>query len=338
MSSWKAPPASSGRSGVEGAQVFTRYGRIGSEGATSLKDEGDPAKAKKLYDKLIAEKTKKGYQEVGAQAAPKTSAPKPPAPAAKTPDPKKYAAQIAKITASAKKGGFKLPAGATEAEIAQAEAALGVTFPPEVRAFYLTHDGGSDDEVYNCGGRELLSLDGIVSQWKIWKQLLDSGTFEKNDHGAPDPGVQKKWWIAEWIPVTYDGAGNHHILDLAPAKGGKVGQILSFWHDDAPRTLEAPDFLTWLSQVEWSEDPDGDDESDDESDDGEGGAWRRFEMDEKFWAIKKDGASFTVKYGKIGTDGQEKTKDFEDEDAADKEYDKLVAEKTKKGYEEVDQD
>jgi hypothetical protein len=32
--------------------------------------------------------------------------------------------------------------------------------------------------------------------------------------------------------------------------------------------------------------------------------WRRFEVDEKFWAIKLDGASHTVRFGKIGTTGQ----------------------------------
>ena len=76
------------------------------------------------------------------------------------------------------------------------------------------------------------------------------------------------------------------------------------------------------------------DEEDDEDEDAS--AWRRFEVDEKFWMIKLDGASHTVRFGKIGTDGAEKTKDFADEDAAQKDYDKLVKEKTKKGYEETD--
>jgi DNA ligase 1 len=65
------------------------------------------------------------------------------------------------------------------------------------------------------------------------------------------------------------------------------------------------------------------------------GQFRRFEMDEKFWAIRLDGAAHTVKFGKQGTNGQEKTKDFGDAATAQKEYDKLVAEKTGKGYVEV---
>ena len=37
-------------------------------------------------------------------------------------------------------------------------------------------------------------------------------------------------------------------------------------------------------------------------------------------------------YGRIGTAGQTQTKDFADDAAAQKSYDKLVAEKLKKGY------
>ena len=162
----------------EGTEVRTRYGKIGTGGQTTIKDEGDEEKAAKLLAKLIAEKTKKGYVEVGGGSAAAPSAPK----------------------AAAK------PAATKAAK-------------------------------------------------------------------APTAARKK--------PVDDD-----------------------------------------------------EDDDEDEDDDDEGG-WRRFEVDEKFWAIKRDGASFTVKYGKIGTAGQEKTKDCDDEDAAEAEYDKLVKEKTKKGYEEV---
>ena len=43
----------------------------------------------------------------------------------------------------------------------------------------------------------------------------------------------------------------------------------------------------------------------------------------------------TTYYGKIGSAGQNKPKTFGDEAAAEKEYNKLVAEKLKKGYKEI---
>ena len=66
---------------------------------------------------------------------------------------------------------------------------------------------------------------------------------------------------------------------------------------------------------------------------------RRFEFEEggssKFWEVSVEGSDMTVCYGRIGTSGQSKTKGFASGDAAQKEADKLVVEKTKKGYQEV---
>src|SRR4051812_34885351 len=55
----------------------------------------------------------------------------------------------------------------------------------------------------------------------------------------------------------------------------------------------------------------------------------------KFWNIDVQGNSFTVTYGKIGTAGQTQTKSFKDNAAAQAEADKLIKEKTKKGYQET---
>ena len=57
----------------------------------------------------------------------------------------------------------------------------------------------------------------------------------------------------------------------------------------------------------------------------------------KFWRARVEGKTLYVNYGKIGTNGQTKTKTFADEMKAKKEYDKLLAEKTGKGYVEKPQ-
>ena len=54
----------------------------------------------------------------------------------------------------------------------------------------------------------------------------------------------------------------------------------------------------------------------------------------KFWEINHDGLSVTVRYGRIGSDGQTKVKEFADEDKATAHAKKLVDQKTGKGYEE----
>lgn len=55
----------------------------------------------------------------------------------------------------------------------------------------------------------------------------------------------------------------------------------------------------------------------------------------KFWTIAVTGESFTVTYGKVGTAGQTSTKTFATAEKARAEADKLVAEKTGKGYVET---
>ena len=66
---------------------------------------------------------------------------------------------------------------------------------------------------------------------------------------------------------------------------------------------------------------------------------QRFEFDDgkskKFWEIALDGNTFTVRYGRIGTDGQSSTKVFPTEDKARAEAEKVLLSKTKKGYVEV---
>jgi DNA ligase-1 len=69
------------------------------------------------------------------------------------------------------------------------------------------------------------------------------------------------------------------------------------------------------------------------------GARRYFEFvgggSGKFWEVRADGCDVTTRWGKIGTTGQEKTKTFATEEKARTEYDKLLAEKTGKGYVET---
>ena len=57
------------------------------------------------------------------------------------------------------------------------------------------------------------------------------------------------------------------------------------------------------------------------------------EKSHKFWKIDHYGEGYTVTYGKVGTEGQSKTKEFDSSEEAYKAGDKLVASKLKKGYE-----
>ncbi|AKT40400.1 WGR domain-containing protein [Chondromyces crocatus] len=66
---------------------------------------------------------------------------------------------------------------------------------------------------------------------------------------------------------------------------------------------------------------------------------RRFEFVQgssaKFWMTDVQGNAFVVVYGRLGTSGQRKEKDFPSPDAARREMEKKIAEKLREGYQEV---
>lgn len=59
---------------------------------------------------------------------------------------------------------------------------------------------------------------------------------------------------------------------------------------------------------------------------------RKIERAEKYWEISQVGKKVTLRFGKIGADGQLIVKDFETKEEAETHMAKLIKEKTKKGY------
>jgi cell wall assembly regulator SMI1 len=147
-----------------------------------------------------------------------------------------------------------LKKGAKEEQIAQCETALGVPFPPDLRASYQAHDGQKAEAeglfpeqfVDLESGFLLLSLDEIVQEWTTWKQLADGGEFRRNV-AAPDAGVLGEWWNPKWLPFASDGGGDFLCVDLAPAMGGTVGQVILLHHAADGRPRKASSFQSLLA-------------------------------------------------------------------------------------------
>jgi predicted DNA-binding WGR domain protein len=66
---------------------------------------------------------------------------------------------------------------------------------------------------------------------------------------------------------------------------------------------------------------------------------RRFEFrkggSHKFWEVTVRGSDVLVRFGRIGSAGQAQVKSFPDEQTATQHVDKLIREKTGKGYREI---
>lgn len=138
-----------------------------------------------------------------------------------------------------------LNGGATSRELQETEAFLGVELPEDVRASFRIHNGQRDVAAGFIDGWEMLALERVRDEWRVWKELLDSGDFD-GIASEPDGPIRSDWWNPKWIPLTYSGSGDHHCLDLSPAAGGTTGQIIVMWHDDPRRPLIAASFREWL--------------------------------------------------------------------------------------------
>lgn len=142
---------------------------------------------------------------------------------------------------------LQLPSGASEEELQQVEAALGMTLPLDFKTSYRMHNGQFCVDLVTR--MEIMPLQDILEHWKEMKALSEDGVFDDmkpyyffdpiciQSHWQTGP-IQPVWWHTQWIPFGTDGTGNHCCLDLAPASGGAVGQVIDWDHECGPsRTL-----------------------------------------------------------------------------------------------------
>lgn len=147
----------------------------------------------------------------------------------------------------------RLPPGADPGALDAAEAALGVPLPADLRASYARHDG--DGSVRNMtlgivGNHGWLSLAAALQTRAERNAQLRDGVYTGPafDVRARGP-VQAVWWHEAWLPITDDGSSNHLCVDLAPAEGGEVGQIIRVWNRSERREVVASSLTAWIEQT-----------------------------------------------------------------------------------------
>lgn len=142
-----------------------------------------------------------------------------------------------------------LSKGATADQLQKLEASLGANLPAEFKQSLSIHDAQKDDCDFipddGIGAFYMLRSKDIPREWKQWNALLAMGEFE-NAKATPEKGIAAGWWNSGWIPFASNGGGDYLCIDLAPAKGGTVGQIIRVRHDDPVRDLMAISFGVWL--------------------------------------------------------------------------------------------
>jgi predicted DNA-binding WGR domain protein len=120
---------------------------------------------------------------------------------------------------------------------------------------------------------------------------------------------------------------NDEAPEPTPVDAGPAEEILDLDGDGSANSSSIRDADELLSTVAAQSTPLRD------------GAARYFEFKDdksnKFWEILLERNQHTVRFGRIGTDGQSQTKAFADAAAAARDADRLVQEKLRKGYREI---
>jgi cell wall assembly regulator SMI1 len=77
--------------------------------------------------------------------------------------------------------------GASPNNIEAVERVFGVTFPEEVKQFYLCHDGQTNESPELFNGLRFLPLEHVVGEWSAWEELnADSNTYELDRIPEPE--------------------------------------------------------------------------------------------------------------------------------------------------------
>ena len=146
-----------------------------------------------------------------------------------------------------------IQSGASETEILQTEAAVGLKLPEDVKSSYRIHNGGY--KINLVSGMKIFSLVDIISEWQMFKELDEGETWseagppyyvKQSLTGRKFEAIQPVWWDTHWIPFGRDLAGNYCCIDLAPTSEGYLGQIIDWDHAAGPSRVLASSFSNML--------------------------------------------------------------------------------------------
>ena len=127
---------------------------------------------------------------------------------------------------------------------------IGHPLPDDFRRLYRLANGQRGGETpFFPEGYDFLPLEAISHDWVMMKTIYDEnqGFWQSN---TPQGVVKARWWDPAWIPFAQDMTGASFCIDLDPAPGGQIGQVIDHFPEDTVRPHLAFSLNDYLGQYE----------------------------------------------------------------------------------------
>jgi len=146
-----------------------------------------------------------------------------------------------------------LAEAASEKDVSDTEARLGLNLPQSLRDAYMLANGEIRSESmvrgrYYAGiffGRNFLSLKQLERSLIFWRELLISGDLagqESAFDSKPLNHVRATAYDTGWLPFADESNERPIAIDNNPLNDGVAGQIINFGVDDLTRFSLSPSF------------------------------------------------------------------------------------------------
>ena len=139
--------------------------------------------------------------------------------------------------------------GASPEQIAALESERGHELPGDFKRIYRVHDGQEEESPGLFDALELLSLAGILREWKWHGEFIATRDMDKMNSGVEAaPEITSVYWKSSWIPFARHGSGFHYCVDLGPTQSGTPGQVIAMWPTPPERSVLGRSPEAWFRE------------------------------------------------------------------------------------------
>ena len=139
---------------------------------------------------------------------------------------------------------------ADRTDLAEAETRLAMRLPTALRTFYGLQNGTTAFGVFPALEEEQTAFGPLPLDEIEFLEVDDDRDADADEDFDVDAGIRREFWNPNWIPfAAASDRGDYRMLDMAPARGGRLGQVIEWRNDTNERRLVAPSLEALLRQT-----------------------------------------------------------------------------------------